>query len=53
MRGIVGLPTPVFVSGELHGQRSLMGYSPWGRKMSEQLTFHHTSPPFSSALCYL
>ena len=30
-----------------------MGYSPWGRKMSEQLTFHHTSPPFSSAFCYL
>ena len=23
--------TPVFSSGEFHGQRSLMGYSPWGR----------------------
>ena len=25
-------PTPVFLPGELHGQRSLMGYSPWGGK---------------------
>ena len=23
-------PTPVFLSGEPHGQRSLAGYSPWG-----------------------
>ena len=25
-------PTPVFLPGESHGQRSLMGYSPWGCK---------------------
>ena len=25
-------PTPVFLPGESHGQRSLSGYSPWGRK---------------------
>ena len=25
-------PTPVFLSGESHGQRSLVGYSPWGWK---------------------
>ena len=34
-------PTPVFLSGEAHGQRSLLGYSPWGRKeldTTEQLT---------------
>ena len=24
-------PTPVFLPGESHGQRSLVGYSPWGR----------------------
>ena len=33
-------PTPVFLPGEFHGQRSLMGYSPRGRKesdMTEQL----------------
>ena len=34
-------PTPVFLPGESHGQRSLVGYSPWGCKESdttEQLT---------------
>ena len=34
-------PTPVFLPGEFHGQRSLAGYSPWGRKewdMTEWLT---------------
>ena len=25
-------PTPGFLPGESHGQRSLAGYSPWGRK---------------------
>ena len=25
-------PTPVFLPGESHGQRSLVGCSPWGRK---------------------
>ena len=25
-------PTPVCLPGETHGQRSLVGYSPWGRK---------------------
>ena len=35
-------PTPVFLPGKSHGQRSLTGYSPWGRKeldMTEQLHF--------------
>ena len=27
--------TPVFLPGESHGQRSLMGYSPWGHKESD------------------
>ena len=26
---------PVFLPGESHGQRSLAGYSPWGRKESD------------------
>jgi len=26
------LPTPVFLPGEFHGQRSLESYSPWGCK---------------------
>ena len=25
-------PTPVFLPGKSHGQRSLVGYSPWGRE---------------------
>ena len=35
------LTIPVFLLGEFHGQRSLVGYRPWGRKesdMTEQLT---------------
>ena len=27
-------PTAVFLPGESHGQRSLVGYSPWGHKES-------------------
>ena len=37
------LPTLVFLPGESHGQRSLAGCSPWGRKeshMIERLTLH-------------
>ena len=36
-------PTPVFLPGESHGQRSLAGYSPWGCKesdMSKRLSTH-------------
>ena len=37
--------TPVFLPGEFHGQRSLVGYSPWGCKEldtteSNVFTFH-------------
>ena len=28
-------PIPVFLPGESHGQRSLVGYSPWGHKESD------------------
>ena len=37
-------PTPVFLPGESHGQRSLVGYSPWGRTesdMTEQPSIAH------------
>ena len=30
-----GQPTQVFLSEELHGQRSLTGYDPWGCKESD------------------
>ena len=29
------LPTPVFLPGKFPGQRSLVGYSPWGNKESD------------------
>ena len=35
-------PTPVFLPGKSHGQKSLVGYSQWGHKeldMTERLTF--------------
>ena len=35
--------TPLILPGTYHGQRSLVGYSPWGREVSdttEQLHFH-------------
>ena len=28
-------PTPVLLPGKSHGQRSLVGYSPWGHKESD------------------
>ena len=31
-KGRAWQPTPVFLPGEFHGQRSLVGYSPWGHK---------------------
>ena len=37
----LGQPTLVFLPREFHGQRSLAGYSPWGRKemdMTEQIS---------------
>ena len=43
------LLTPVFLPREFHGQRSLVGYSPWSHKesdMTEQLTLSlFTHPP--------
>ena len=36
-------PTQVFLPGESHGQKSLVGYSPWGAKesdMTEQLSIY-------------
>ena len=36
-------PTPVLLPGKSHGQRSLVGWGPWGREesdMNEQLHFH-------------
>ena len=35
--GGLGSPTPVFLLGESHGQRSLGGCGPWGRKESDTI----------------
>ena len=47
------LSTPVFLPGDFHGQRSLVGYSPWGHKepdMTEQLTLALFSSYFRNFL---
>ena len=36
-------PTPVFLPGESHGQRSLVGYSPWGHKESDMTKWLSTA----------
>ena len=39
-------PTPVFLPGESHGRKSLVGYSPWGRKetaTTERLSFFYVN----------
>ena len=46
-------PTPVFLPGESHGWKTLVGCSPWGRKESKTATEHahtqtHTSFSFVS-----
>ena len=53
-------PTPVFLPGEFHGQRSLAGYSPWSHK--ELATTEHTHahthgdykmlPPYFMLFCF-
>ena len=35
-------PTPVFLPGKFHVQRSLAGYSPWGHKESDMSEHTHT-----------
>ena len=41
-------PTPVLLPGESHGWRSLVGYSPWGRKESDMTgRLHFLSFSFS------
>ena len=47
-------PTPVFLPGECHGQRSLAGYSPWGRKEPDtlkQLSTQASSVQFKTPGC--
>ena len=50
---VKGQPAPAFLPGESHGQRSLVGYSPWGHKESdttEQLTHEPSQGPLVPAV---
>ena len=41
-------PTPISLTGKFHGQRSLVGYSPWGcieLDMTERLSIHTYPDP--------
>ena len=44
-------PTPVFLPGESHGQRSLVGYSPWDRKESDTTERLHFTSLLFPAIC--
>ena len=41
-------PTPVLLPGEFHGWKSLVGYSPWGRKESDTTEWLHFRSFYSS-----
>ena len=40
-------PTPIFLLGEFHGQRSLTGYSPWDHKESDTTEHAYDMNPLS------
>ena len=47
-------PTPVFLPGEVHGQRSLADYSPWGcneSETTEQLVYIYITHIYISHIC--
>ena len=44
-------PTPVFLPGESHGRRSLVGYSPQGPKESDRTERLHFTFTFSISAC--
>ena len=46
-------PTPGLLPGEPHGQRSLEGYSPWGRKESDTTEYTHTKSNYNSCADHL
>ena len=43
-------PTPVFLPGEVHGQMSLAGYSPWCRKNLDMTQHKRRLPEHASLL---
>ena len=52
-------PAPVFLPGEFHGQRRLVGYHPWGGKESDmteatkqQAQLSNTLPKSGAKMCH-
>ena len=45
-------PTPVFLPAEFHGQRTLVGYSPWELKESDTTEHKHTQRLSSKRLLF-
>ena len=46
-------PTPILLPGKSHGQRSLIGYSPWGHKeLDTTERLHFTSLPHCRQMLY-
>ena len=43
----------VLLPGESHGGRSLVGYSPWGRKESDTMSDFTSYPDLYTAVCQL
>ena len=43
--------TPIFLPGKFHGQRSLVGYSPWGRKELGMTEHTYTLKDMLGPLC--
>ena len=41
-------PTPVFLPGKSHGQRGLVGYSPWGHRVRHDQVTEHTHTHIST-----
>ena len=46
-------PTPIFLPGESHGQRSLVGYSPWGHKESDKRAHTRKYSGITVLSCFL
>ena len=46
-------PTPVFLPGEFHGQRSLPGCSPWGHRVRHNWVTEHTGTDRNNRLSRL
>ena len=46
-------PTPLFLPREFHGQRSLVGYSPWGHNKWDTTKWLTLSPVFTTFTVYI